>query len=138
MKKFLIFVVVIAAALVLMVKVGGNTGSGGSPEILSVAEAAFSVRNSGSRDATGFLVGCFSDGSAKLTFDGKGEVVHTDARWVQTRGTYALTQTADGAAIVRMEFDDGPALYTFCLLSGEEGFSLTDTGNNTVNYKPVL
>ena len=136
MKKLLIFVVIIVLAAVAVVQFSGSFQS--NPDDLTLAEATFSVRSSETSDATKFLVGKFicEDGS-KLVFDGNGGVTHYAINLAQTDGSYSLTESENGAAVVRMDIGNGPALYAFKIVSPLGEFTLTDAANITHRFVPT-
>lgn len=136
MKKLLIFVVIIVLAAVVVVQFNGSFHA--DPDELTLAEATFSVRAGETSDATKFLVGKFvcEDGST-LVFDGMGGVVHYAINLAETKGSYSLTESKDGAAVVRMDIGKGPALYTFKIVSPQGEFTLTDAANISHKFVPT-
>lgn len=139
MKKLVLAVCAVMLVVFLVTGGGKKAADGTSPEILSVSEAAFSIRNSESEDATSFLVGRFTkENGQRLSFDGQGEVKNIAANLVTEVGSYTLTQTSSGAAILRIDMDNDVELYSFKLLSAQGGFTLTDEDGNTETYMPVV
>ncbi len=132
MKKFLIVVVLVVTGLVMTLYLGGKTRLPGGA---TLADAAYSVRNAETTDATRFLVGKFrcEDGT-NIVFDGFGGLRHIGVNFSETPGSYQLTQAADGAAVVRMELDSAPTLDTFKLLSPDGLFSLTDAAGRAQTF----
>lgn len=110
-----------------------------APAFQTVTEAAFSLRKSGAEDATSFLVGNYmGERSGKMIFDGAGQVrqVRKDLSYIP--GSYSLMQSADGAAILRMELDRGERLYSFSLASPDGGFTLRDAEGVEETFWPTL
>ena len=139
MKKLILAVCAVMLVVFLVTGGGKKAADSASPEILSVSEAAFSIRNSESEDATSFLVGRFTkENGERLSFDGRGEVKKIAVNLVTEVGSYTLTQTNSGAAILRMDIGDAVELYSFKVLSAQGGFTLTDADGNTVTYTPVV
>ena len=136
MKKLV--VAVCAVMLVVLILFGGQTGKSPAPDILSVSEAAFSIRNSASEDATWAIVGRFEaeDGS-RLSFDGCGTVNDIAVNLTMKTGHYTALQT-ENAMVLRMEFDGAEKLYSVGLASPNGGFILTDVDGNSVTYYPIL
>lgn len=136
MKKLLIFAVIIVLAAAAVVQFSGSFRS--DPDGLTLAEAAFSVRSSETKDATKFLVGRFAcDDGCKLVFDGDGGVIHYAMNLAETQGTYSLTEAENGAAVVRLDVGSGPVLYTFRIVSPRGEFTLTDAANITHRFVPA-
>ena len=139
MKKLVLAVCAVMLVVLLVTGGGKKAADGTSPEILSVSEAAFSIRNSESVDATSFLVGRYTkENGERLSFDGQGEVRKIAVNLVTEVGSCTLMQTDSGAAILRMDMDNGVELYSFKILSPEGGFVLTDEDGNTQTYTPVV
>ena len=134
-----LIVAVCAVMLVVLILFGGRrSGKSPAPDILSVSEAAFSVRNSESRDATSALVGRYesTDGN-RLNFDGAGEVNDIAVNLTMTTGRYSVLQTED-AAVLQMEFDGVVKLYSVTPASEHGGFILTGEDGSTATYYPIL
>lgn len=135
MKKLLCILLAAIAVVAAFAMVGGKSGD---PADITVADAAFSLRTQSRADATGFLVGRFqSEDGSRLIFDGRGGVKRVDRSYAETDGTCTLTQSEDGAAVLRLTLGDVVTLATFRLVSGEGAFTLTDATGNTVTYTPV-
>ena len=142
MRRLFLPICVIALLALLLSAVGGKKKDApqgaDTPAFTSVTEAAFSLRRTGSEDATSFLVGNFyGEQSGKMFFDGAGSVrrIRTDLSYIP--GTYSLMQSEDGAAILRMELDAGEQLYTFSVASPEGGFVLRDAGGAEETFLPM-
>lgn len=132
---------VCAVMLLVLIISGGNNQAGDktAPEIMSVTEAAFSMRNSKCEDATSFLVGRFTNQNGKLLcFDGLGEVKEVATNLVTQIGRCSLTQSDDGAAVLRIEKDQNVRLYAFRIYAPEGGFVLTDSDGKTEIYTPMV
>lgn len=143
MRRLILPVCIIALLALVLSAVDGkkeNTATApGAPAYSSVTEAAFSLRKSGAEDATSFLVGSYmGERSGKLIFDGAGQVrqVRKDLSYIP--GSYSLMQSADGAAVLRMELDRGEQLYSFSLASSEGGFKLRDAKGGEETFMPTL
>ncbi len=134
-KKLLCILLVAAAVIAAVAMVGGKSGD---PADITVADAAFSLRTQSRADATGFLVGKFqSTDGTRLIFDGKGGVKRVDQSYAETDGTCTLTQSADGAAVLRLTLGDAVTLATFRLASEDGAFTLTDASGAAATYTPV-
>ena len=140
MKKLLLPICIIALALLLFSAVKGKTAKPGqdAPSVTSVSEAAFSMRSSGSSDATSRLVGSYKgEDGEKLVFNGTGEVKRVAQNLSSVTGRYTLLQSADGAAILDLELNGGNALYSFVISSPEGNFTLTDGDGAAKTFTPV-
>ena len=139
----LILPICVVALLALLLSVAGGKNKDASPApdapaYTTVTEAAFALRRAGAEDATSFLVGNFNgERSGKMVFDGAGAVrrIRTDLSSIS--GTYSLMQSADGAAILRLELDRGEQLYTFSIASPEGGFILRDANGTEETFLPI-
>jgi hypothetical protein len=110
MKKLLLPICIIALALLLFSALKDKTATPGedAPRVTSVSEAAFSMRSSGSEDATSRLVGSYKgEDGEKLVFNGSGELRRVSQNLSMVTGSYQLLQSSDGAAILDMELDGG-------------------------------
>ena len=143
MRRLILPICVIALLAVILSAVNGKKPDAkqetDAPAYSSVTEAAFSLRKSGAEDATSFLVGNYmGERSGKMIFDGAGQVrqVRKDLSYIP--GSYSLMQSADGAAILRMELDRGERLYSFSLASPEGGFTLRDADGVEETFMPTL
>ena len=137
MKRLLLPVCLILIAVVLFSGVGEKQTT--PIEDLTVSEAAFSIRSSGSEDATSFLVGRFlSNQGTRLNFDGSGAVEKTAANLNVEPGKYRLTQSADGAVVLQITFDEVQSMYCYRLSSPEGEFELTDSSGNIETFHPIL
>jgi len=139
MKKLVLSVC--AVMLFVLVVCGGQkkANAGAAPEILSVTEAAFSIRNSDCEDVTDFLVGRFAGENGRLLcFDGQGEVKEVASNLVTQTGSCTLTESEDGAAVLRIVEDGAVKLYSFKVYSPEGGFILTDENGKTETFTPVI
>ena len=143
MKKLLLPICIIALALLLFSAVKDKAPkpeqAAAAPRVTSVSEAAFSMRSSGSEDATSRLVGNFrGEDGEKLVFNGKGELRRVSQNLSMVTGSYQLLQSADGAAILDMELDGGgKALYSFAISSPEGNFTLTDGNGAEKTFVPI-
>ena len=137
MKRLLLPVCLILIAIVLF-----SGASGKKPvavENLTVSEAAFAIRNNENEDATSFLLGRFlGEQGTRLNFDGKGGVEKTAVNLNMESGRYLLMQTADGAAVLQITFDDELLIYSYRLNSPEGDFILTDRSGATEVFHPIL
>ena len=143
MRRLILPLCVIALLALVLSAVQGNSReavqAADAPAYQTVTEAAFSLRVSGAEDATSFLVGNYmGERSGKMIFDGAGQVrqVRKDLSYIP--GSYSLMQSADGAAILRMELDRGERLYSFSLVSPEGGFTLRDAQGVEETFMPTL
>lgn len=139
MKKLLLPFCIIVVIAVLF-SVGGRKQGGDSavPQFSDVSEAAFSMRSSGSEDATSFLVGSFTgEHGQKMSFSGDGEAKKIAQNLSSESGTYSLLQSTDGAAILRMDIAGASNLYSFRIASPEGGFVLTDSRGAEETFIPV-
>ena len=139
MRKLLLPICIIALAAILFSAVGGKQKPAEeTPRFTTVSEAAFSMRSSGSEDATSFLVGSFSgEHGEKLNFSGTGEVKRILQNLSSVTGTYSLLQSTDGASILRLDIGGVSKLYAFSVSSQEGGFTITDTDGNREAFTPV-
>ena len=138
MKRLLLPVCVILIAIVLFSGIGNN-GEVKAPETLSVSEAAFVIRTSDHEDATAFLIGRFlGDQGTRLNFNGAGTAEKTSVNLTMETGTYVLTQSTGGTALLQIKFGDELCLYTFSLVSESGDFRLTDADGNSEIFKPLL
>ena len=140
MKKLLLLICIVALAAVLLSAVGGKkqASADGEPRFTTVSEAAFSMRSSGSVDATSRLVGSYAgEHGEKLIFNGAGEVKRVLQNLSSVTGTYSLLQSTDGAAILDLDIAGDQRLYSFRLTSSDGAFTLTDPDGATRSYTPV-
>lgn len=135
--------VCIVAMLALVLK--AVVGKGGSPAqdpdaaFITVSEAAYSLRSSGTEDATSFLIGNFTGSSVKLCFDGAGAVKMIKQDFSTYRGSYSLQQSLSGAAILSMTIGEGKeTLYTFEIASPEGGFILRNSAGTEWTFLPTI
>ena len=70
-------------------------------------------------------------------FDGMGGVAHYAINLAETKGSCSLTESKDGAAVVRMDIGKGPALYVFKTVSPQGEFTLTDAANIVHKFVPT-
>lgn len=139
MKKLILGICAVMLVVFLLFGGGKNAGDRDEAKVRSVSEAAFSVRNSKSEDATSFLVGRFAaEDGTRLSFDGQGEVREIAANLVTEVGRCSLTQSDDGAVVLWMDLNGEARLFSFQLASPDGMFTLTDVNGNTVQYTPVL
>ena len=137
MKKFAFCALIVFAIVGFSFKYGADSRISEDSELRSVTQAAFSLRNTQTSDATAFLIGVFSgDNGTKLSFGGDGTLVLAKSWLEKNEGSYSLTQSSEGAAIICTEFDGESRLYAFTLLSEKGDFRLTDIEGNTVVYTP--
>lgn len=138
MKRLLWPVCIILIAIVLF-SVGGDEKDIAEPGELSVSEAAFAVRTSACEDATAFLVGNFrSDQGTRLNFDGSGAAEKASPNLNVENGSYELTQTAGGTALLQIRFGNVPEMYTFQLMGPTGEFRLTDADGNYEIFDPIV
>ena len=145
MRKVLLSICIIALAVLVLTAVTGKSKApapaapaGDAPRFSSVSEAAFSMRSTGSQDATTRLVGSFTDSHGeKYNFSGYGEVKRIAQNLSSVEGNYTLLQSADGAAILDMSLDGKEAIYSFNLASPEGHFTLTDSSGATETFTPI-
>ena len=145
MRKVLLSICVIALAVLVLAAVAGKTkapaeavSAGDGPRFTSVSEAAFSMRSTGSENATSRLVGSFLDEHGeKYVFNGFGEVKRVAQNLSSVTGSYTLLQSADGAAILDMTVNGEQAIYSFAITSPEGQFTLTDANGGTEIFTPV-
>ena len=136
MRKILVYVVILVLCAAAVFQFAGSVQE--SPDGLTLAEATFSMRKEDTKDCTSFLVGRFiSDDGIKYEFDGYGNITRFETNLTETKGTYSLMQAADGAAIVRMDLGNGPALYSFQLTSPDGEITLIDSANIAHVFTPV-
>ena len=140
MKRILLPVFVIALAVLLISAIGGkDKPADDAPRIVTVSEAAFSMRSTGAEDATSFLVGSFAgEHGEKLMFSGAGEVKRVMQNLSSVTGSYSLLQSADGAVILSLDIAGAEKLYAFSLASPEGQFTIRDADGNTETFTPVL
>ena len=140
MRKVLLLICIVALGALLLSAVTGKTAAPaeGAPQITSVSEAAFSMRSSGSENATSRLVGSFTDSHGeKYSFDGAGGVKRVAQNLSSVSGSYVLLQSAGGAAILDLSIDGREAIYSFAISSPEGHFTLTDADGATETFTPV-
>ena len=140
MKKLLLPICIIALVAILFSARGEkqNGAEAAAPRFTTVSEAAFSMRSSGSQNATSFLVGSFSgEHGEKLNFNGTGEVKRVLQNLSSVTGSYSLLQSTDGAAILDLDIGGAAKLYAFVIASPEGGFILTDPDGHTETFRPV-
>ena len=140
MKRFFLPVFIIALAVLLISAISGKgKPTEEAPRIVTVSEAAFSMRASGAEDATSFLVGSFTgEHGEKLVFNGAGEVKRVLQNLSTTTGSYALLQSADGASILELDIAGAAKLYAFSLTSPEGQFTIRDADGNAQTFTPIL
>lgn len=139
MKKLLLPICIIALVAILITAIAGKGKTEtDAPRFSTVSEAAFSMRSTGSEDATSFLVGTFSgERGEKLVFSGSGEVKRVLQNLSSTAGTYSLLQSADGAALLDLSIGNAEKIYTFAVASPDGGFVIRDTDGNEETFLPV-
>ncbi len=139
MKKLLLPICIIALVAILITAIAGKGKTEtDAPRFSTVSEAAFSMRSTGSEDATSFLVGTFSgERGEKLVFSGSGEVKRVLQNLSSTAGTYSLLQSADGAALLDLSIGNAEKIYTFAVASPDGGFVIRDTDGNEETFMPV-
>ena len=140
MKKLLLPLCIVALVAVLLSAVNGKgkPEADGAPRFTTVSEAAFSMRSSGSEDATSFLVGSYTgERGEKLSFNGAGEVKRVLQNLSSVTGRYSLMQSADGAAILDLDIGGTEKLYAFVIAGPEGGFTITDADGNKESFTPV-
>ena len=140
MKKIFLTICIVALLALVLSAVAGRTPAPaeGAPQITSVSEAAFSMRSTGSENATSRLVGSFTDSHGeKYNFSGYGEVKRIAQNLSSVDGSYTLLQSADGAAILDMSLDGRQSIYSFNLASPEGHFTLTDSSGATETFTPI-
>ena len=139
MRKLLLPICIVALVAILLSGVSEKQPTkGDAPRFTTVSEAAFSMRSSGSQDATSFLVGTYAgEHGEKLTFNGAGEVKRVLQNLSSTTGRYALLQSTDGAAILDLDVGGNEKLYAFVVAGPDGGFSITDADGNTESFTPV-
>ena len=140
MKKLALPLCIILLAALLSAIGGKQATKPDTPQIQSVSEAAFSIRNSECTDATSFLVGkFFGDNGSKLTFTGDGYVTEVKKDYSATTGEYTLTQTENGSAMLLevRNIEGEVKLYSFHLASPDGDFILMDADGVAVTYKPI-
>ena len=138
MKRLLVPVCIIFIAIVLF-SVAGNPSAQAVPDAISVSEAAYSVRAGASETANAFLVGRFAGNQGtNLSFDGVDAVKQTKANLDAAEGSYTLTQSKSGPALLQLRFGEALKMYSFELTSPEGDFRLTDADGNTEFFRPVL
>ena len=139
MKKLLLPICIIALVAILITAIAGKGKTEtAAPRFSTVSEAAFSMRSSGSEDATSFLVGTFSgERGEKLVFSGSGEVKRVLQNLSSTAGTYSLLQSSDGAALLELSIGNAEKIYSFTVASPEGGFIIRDTDGNEETFVPL-
>ena len=140
MKRLLLPICIVAllALLISAVAGKGKQAATDEPRFSTVSEAAFSMRSSGSEDATSFLVGSFAgEHGEKLVFNGRGEVKRVLQNLSSTSGTYSLLQSADGAALLDLSIGGAEKIYSFQIASPEGGFIIRDADGKQETFTPV-
>ena len=139
MKKFAACAVCILLVVLLVFHFAGEDDFA-ADNLTRVNEASFDLfADSGSSDATGFLVGCFTAGDgSRLSFNGTGGVTLTGADGSARSGDYALVQYEDYSAVLRIRFPEDSTAYTFRLVTAGGSFSLTDGSGKAVTYEPTI
>ncbi len=139
MKRLLLPICIVALlALILSAFGGKGKQTEDAPRFTTVSEAAFSMRSSGSEDATSFLVGSYAgEHGEKLSFNGAGEVKRVLQNLSSTTGRYSLLQSSDGAAILDLDVGGSEKLYAFVIAGPEGGFTITDADGNSETFTPV-
>lgn len=141
MKKLLLPICIVALVALLLSATAGKgrkPAADDAPRFTTVSEAAFSMRSSGSEDATSRLVGNFTgENSEKLIFNGAGEVRRIAQNLSSKAGTYSLLQSADGAAILRMDLGGTSVNYAFVIASAEGAFTIRDADGHSETFTPV-
>lgn len=139
MKRLLLPACIIIIAIVLFSAAGNSDRMRAVPDTISVSEAAYSVRTEPGETANSFLVGRFAGNQGtNLTFDGAGAVKQTMVNLDGVEGSYTLTQSRSGAALLQLALGDSAKMYSFELTSPEGDFRLTDADGNTEIFRPVL
>lgn len=140
MKRLLLPICIVALAIVLITAAGGKgkTAAADEPRFSTVSEAAFSMRSSGSEDATSFLVGGFTgEKGEKLVFNGGGEVKRVLQNLSSATGTYSLLQSTDGASLLTLNIAGAEKVYAFVIASPDGGFTIRDADGNAETFTPV-
>ncbi len=140
MKRLLLPICIVALLALLISAIGGKGKQRvtDEPRFSTVSEAAFSMRSSGSEDATSFLVGSFAgEHGEKLVFNGTGEVKRVLQNLSSTRGTYSLLQSADGASLLNLSIGGAEKVYAFNIASPEGGFIIRDADGKTETFTPI-
>ena len=142
MKKLLLPICIVALLALLISAINGKakpeTAAEAAPRFSTVSEVAFSMRSSGSEDATSFLVGSFAgEHGEKLVFNGFGEVKRVLQNLSSTTGTYSLLQSADGAALLDLSIGGAEKIYSFAIASPEGGFTVRDADGKQETFMPV-
>ena len=140
MKKLLLPICIVALVALLLSATGGKEkpAADDAPRFTTVSEAAFSMRSSGSEDVTSRLVGSYTgENSETLIFNGAGEVKRIAQNLSSKAGTYSLLQSADGAAILRMDLDGTSVNYAFVIASAEGAFTIRDADGHSETFTPV-
>ncbi len=141
--KRLLLPICIVALLALVISAFGGKGKPAekatdAPRFSTVSEAAFSMRSSGSEDATSFLIGTFAgEHGEKLVFNGAGDVKRVMQNLSSVAGTYSLLQSADGATILNLSIGGAEKIYAFTIASPDGGFTIRDADGNTETFTPV-
>lgn len=144
MRRILLVVCIVALLALVLHAVGGKDNataqSADAPAFLTVSEAAYSLRSSATQDATSFLVGSFrSANGVILSFDGAGAVKMIKQDYSTFRGRCSLQQSVNGAAILRMAFDEETeTMYTFEIASPEGGFTLRNSAGTEWTFLPTM
>ena len=139
MRRLLLPVCIIFIAIVLFSVAGNPGGMKAVPDAISVSEAAYSVRAESGETVNAFLVGRFAGNQGtNLSFDGVGAVKQTKSNLDSIDGSYTLTQSKSGAALLQLRFGDTVKMYSFELTSPEGNFRLTDADGNTEIFRPIL
>ena len=141
MKRLLLPICIVALLALLISAINGKgkqPAAEEAPRFSTVSEAAFSMRSSGSEDATSFLIGTFAgEHGEKLAFNGTGEVKRVLQNLSSTSGTYSLLQSADGAALLNLSVGGAEKIYAFSIASPEGGFIIRDADGKTETFLPV-
>ena len=142
MKRLLLPICIVALLALLISAFSGKDkpaeAAEETPRFSTVSEAAFSMRSTGSEDATSFLIGSFAgEHGEKLVFNGKGEVKRVLQNLSSTTGTYSLLQSSDGASILNLSIGGAEKIYAFTIASPDGGFTIRDTDGNSETFAPV-
>ena len=139
MKRLLLPVGIILIAIVLFSAAGNPGRMRAVPDAVSVSEAAYSMRTNSGETANSFLIGRFAGNQGtNLAFDGVGAVKQTMSNLDSIEGSYTLTQSSSGAALLQIVLEDSAKMYSFELTSPEGNFRLTDADGNTEIFRPIL
>ena len=145
MRKLLLPICIVALLILLL---SGVIGKGKdrekpapvetTPAFTTVSEAAFSMRSTGSEEATSFLVGSFAgEHGEELVFDGAGEVKRVTQSLSVAKGTYQLLQSSAGASLLTLSIGGAEKTYTFEIASQDGGFTIRDEDGNAETFLPV-